>query len=245
MLKEFVEKIVSMDEPHIKAIDGRSFSDKKMEPIVELSDCLLSGLNTNTLTSIIDYVANDVDRPHEINEDARYIIHVSDYNRVSLMREANRYRKREPIIETVSNNGTFKFNSFMDIETLIIQLQSSFIMTDNLKNLLSAVSSISDTTEVQQRDDGVTQAVTAKTGVALVSKKDLPNPISLCPYRTFPEVNQPEMQFVFRVRKSKYEGIEAALYEADGERWKLKTISDIKAFFDGILGDSEKVVVLA
>lgn len=247
MLKEFVEKIVEISAPNLITGGGREFSDKPLHMIPYGDDYLLSNLHTNTLTSILDYITHGTDRPTQANQDLRYIIHVEAYNSVQLMREANAMRKREDIIEASSANGSFRYGQFMDVETFIISLQSNFEMTENLAALLSAVSSISDGTEVQLKDDGITQAVTAKTGVALVAKKDLPNPITLKPYRTFPEIEQPNIKFVFRVRKDRAGGVEAALFDADGDHWKIETIQTIHTYFAQMLPDEamEKTIILA
>lgn len=40
-------------------------------------------------------------------------------------------------------------------------------------------------------DNGVSQVATVKTGVASLAKGKAPNPVTLRPYRTFSEVEQP------------------------------------------------------
>ncbi len=69
--------------------------------------------------------------------------------------------------------------------------------------------------------------VQARAGVALVSDVAVPNPILLCPYRTFRDVPQPSSLFVLRVRSG--QGLpEAGLFEADGGAWRLTAIERIK-----------------
>ena len=77
-------------------------------------------------------------------------------------------------------------------------------------------------------DDGVTQAVTVKKGIAAVENVTLPNPVTLRPYRTFTEVEQPASQFVFRAA----EGPEFMLVEADGGAWKHEAMQNIKKFME-------------
>jgi len=77
-------------------------------------------------------------------------------------------------------------------------------------------------------DDGVTQAVEAKTGIARVENVTVPNPVTLRPYRTFLDVaEQPKCLFVFRMRQAD-KGPECALFEADSGLWKLEAIRQIK-----------------
>ncbi|MEB9817123.1 hypothetical protein P4K18_27225, partial [Bacillus cereus] len=93
-------------------------------------------------------------------------------------------------------------------------------------------------------DDGVSQAVTVKTGVASRGNAKVPNPVQLSPYRTFVEVEQPESKFVFRMR----EGARCGLFEADGGAWKLEAMNNIKEYLKEALAqeiESKKVFVLA
>ncbi|MDF9627266.1 hypothetical protein P5775_32030, partial [Bacillus cereus] len=93
-------------------------------------------------------------------------------------------------------------------------------------------------------DDGVSQAVTVKTGVASRGNAKVPNPVQLSPYRTFVEVKQPESKFVFRMR----EGARCGLFEADGGAWKLEAMNNIKEYLNEALAqeiESKKVFVLA
>jgi len=77
-------------------------------------------------------------------------------------------------------------------------------------------------------DNGYTQVVTAKTGIARVGNVEVPNPVTLRPYRTFLEVeNQPAGLFVFRMRRSENR-IECAIFEADAGLWKLEAIKEIR-----------------
>ena len=46
-------------------------------------------------------------------------------------------------------------------------------------------------------DDGVSQVTAVRTGVATVADVKVPNPVSLRPFRTFIEVDQPQKQIYF------------------------------------------------
>jgi len=55
----------------------------------------------------------------------------------------------------------------------------------------------------------------------------VPNPVTLRPYRTFSEVEQPASQFVFRM-KTGGSSPSCALFNADGGAWALEAIENIK-----------------
>ena len=81
-------------------------------------------------------------------------------------------------------------------------------------------------------DDGVSQKATVKTGLASKSDAIIPSPVTLKPYRTFTEVEQPESQFVFRMKEDKYDGVQCALFEADGGAWKLHAMESIQEYLE-------------
>src|SRR5437870_4623366 len=83
----------------------------------------------------------------------------------------------------------------------------------------------------RQGSDGFSQTVTVKAGITRVEKAIVPNPVTLIPFRTFREVEQPSSSFILRLTGG--EKPKAALFEADGGQWKLEAIKNIKAFFDG------------
>lgn len=54
--------------------------------------------------------------------------------------------------------------------------------------------------------------------------------ISLRPYRTFLEVEQPESKFIFRIREGANGEPSFKLVEADGGLWKYKAVTSIKDY---------------
>lgn len=67
--------------------------------------------------------------------------------------------------------------------------------------------------------------------------------VSLRPYRTFQEVEQPESEFLLRLDKD--EGV--GLFEADGGMWKLRARETVKAFLEAQLAEevSSGAVIVA
>ncbi|NQK92942.1 hypothetical protein HO498_01330 [Streptococcus suis] len=68
-----------------------------------------------------------------------------------------------------------------------------------------------------------------------------PNPVTLRPYRTFAEVEQPASQFIYRIDKAGY----MALFEADGGKWKLDAINNIATYLKSKLGEQANITILA
>lgn len=58
----------------------------------------------------------------------------------------------------------------------------------------------------------------------------VPNPVTLRPYRTFLEVEQPESKFIFRIREGSDGQPMFKLVEADAGLWKYEAVDAIKKY---------------
>lgn len=134
-------------------------------------------------------------------------------------------------------------NTFIDQEDMTIQLQSKFVETPGRAALLAVIGNTVADEELTQEDDGVSQTVTLQRGIRR-SNETIKNPFMLRPFRTFTEVDQPESPFVVRLRKE--DGIEYALFEADGGAWRNVARQSIRQYIlDAFSGDEVVPVVLA
>ena len=126
----------------------------------------------------------------------------------------------------------------------MIYLQSMFIQDDTARQILKVVGNLTQGSETNVADDGITQRVTAKAGVARVAVVDLPNPVALCPYRTFLDIHQPASEFVLRIKADKDEGPRCALFEADGGAWRFTALEHIKSYMADNL-DPDRAIIIA
>ena len=67
-------------------------------------------------------------------------------------------------------------------------MQAQFVQCDNVAAILRVVGNITATAEHKTLDDGVSQTVTARTGIAKIENAVVPNPVVLSPYRKFIEI---------------------------------------------------------
>ena len=86
--------------------------------------------------------------------------------------------------------------------------------------------------KVIYNDNGIATTVTTQKGVALQSNEQIRPIITLKPYRTFQEVEQPESIFLIRINER---GI--SFIEADGGMWKLRARETIKSYLGWKLKD--------
>lgn len=99
-------------------------------------------------------------------------------------------------------------------------LQTGFVETENLSEILKYIGNMSDKSVRTIGDDGISQEITIKTATQGLVDVFIPNPVDLKPYRTFTEIDPVESKFVFRLKEGGY----CALFEADGGAWKIETM---------------------
>lgn len=166
-------------------------------------------------------------------------VHIEDATTVKLIGPVREDSSREVFaIAKAELPREISYGSFGDTENFNINLQSRFVESSDKKLLLKFTGLVKEENVKQTGDDGISQAITIKTGVASIGQAVIPNPVRLAPWRTFQEVSQPESLFVFRMK----DGPTAALFEADGGAWRLEAIKNIKEYLEKEL---DSVVILA
>lgn len=236
--KSFIEKIEQMSADHgLCLVDGLPHSPKKL---YRVSPPTPQPLPCSFLGAVVDYCAN------ELKSAQNYIIHIAGPGEVVLLtRLDDLHRHREVILTATVPNHCFQFGNKYPVDTFIIQLQASFVQGDTTAAILKLVGNLTSSREISTKDDGVTQRVEARTGLAKVENVSVPNPITLRPYRTFPEIEQPASQFVLRLDADH----RCALYEADGGAWKINAVAGIRSWLDNALKAAgapvERIVILA
>lgn len=225
--KEAIEKIVELSKANIHVVNDISYTDKKLYQVKEEPSPDPAVLNLHTLSGIVDYLKNKLD------DEKKYTVHVSDYNHVEILGEYEpEFGRRKKYVSSTANDFTFRFNNYYPHEEFMIALQTQFNSNYKLTNLLKITGNIVSESNIQTLDDGITQATTIRDGIVNKEKKDLPNPIDLIPKRTFPEIEQPQTEFIFRIRKTSLGSIELALFEASGGYWRIDCIHKIRDYLN-------------
>lgn len=186
-------------------------------------------LNIHTLSGLVDFLSANID----VDDSTKLAIHIAGFNAVNLVSVLNgRPKRRDVLVSIVSESLGFRFGQFYPREDFNIALQSLFVDDGDRANVLKVIGSIKESAVGEYDDDGVSQTVVAKSGVARVSEVQVPNPVSLSPFRTFAEVAQPTSPFVLRIKPGLSEGQmpTVALFEADGGKWRLEAIENIARY---------------
>jgi hypothetical protein len=234
MIKAAIEKILELHRPPSFQINGRNYFSNQ-EPVHEPKPATIE---LSTLSGLVDFVK-------ELEE---YFIHVQNETQVCVRGPVFGPFQQRTIHAisrfTQDQSSIFHFGRWYQPEEFIIALQSQFVESNHLSTILSVVGNIKDENVKTTAGDGNTQTVTARGGIALVKEVLVPNPVTLYPYRTFLEIEQPPLLCVLRlksgVRDSGTPG--CALFEADGGLWKLTAINRIKEW---LLDNLPDVMVIA
>ena len=226
MIKEAIEKILFLARPElVKDDDGRQYILRDRDPVI---DPYPDYLSINTLSGIVDFFSQNVEPDwwHDC------FVHVNDYNKVVLYQGAcGDFNQRQAIIISTARACGFVFGRSYSYEDFIIALHSQFVQNEDRDYILKFISSVRIDANAKVEDDGISQTVTAKSGLSSLVK-DIPikNVVHLRPFRTFTDIEQPESVFVFRMKIEENKPV-FSIHEADGSAWKQTAIELIKNYF--------------
>ena len=215
---------------------GNAYADAsltRIPPHVDRPDCIsVSGLDSicKLIRTELEKVGTTIMVQVKSNDTVEVMTtYLSDFSRNTLYRA----KADAPGLRT----------GFRGREVALIELRSLCIPNEGTAYLLDLLSRMTNENSVSTNDNGVTQTVEARQGVALNALIEIKPRVMLRPFRTFLEVEQPESEFLLRVDPD--EGI--GFFEADGGIWKLEAKKNIADYFlknMGDLIDAGKVVVM-
>ncbi|MBT4876340.1 MAG: hypothetical protein HOJ48_01160 [Desulfobacula sp.] len=225
MIKEAIEKIISLKQPEAITIDGKTYRKDEYSPLL---DTYPDALEINNLTGIVDFINNNPESWKDL------FIHVRDFNRVVLYQSmAGPFNQRNAIAIARSRPCEFAFGRQMSVEEFIISLRGQFVPSDDLSYLLTFVSGVKIDKNAKVEDDGVSQTITARQGTSsLMTSTPIKPLVGLKPFRTLNEIDQPATDFVFRLKIGADDVPYCSLHSCDGEGWKQVAIQSIKSFFE-------------
>ena len=236
MLAKMIDKIVALKETKTFEIAGQTYADApltRIPPHVDRPDCIsVSGLD-----GICKLIRTELAKINTV-----IMVQAKSYKSVEVMTTYLPDFSRNILYRAEADVPGLR-TGFRSREVALIELRSLFIPNEGTAYLLDLLSRMTDENSVSTKDNGVTQTVEARQGVALNALVEVKPRIQLQPVRTFLEVPQPESEFLLRVDPN--EGI--GFFEADGGVWKLEAKRNIADYFEKNLKDlieAGKVVVM-
>lgn len=228
-----IEKIVELAAPNVQEIDGRTYTDKRIIPVERPRVKTLELTTLNSLVKLIQEESIDYITP--------LIVQVSSYDAVEVFAGIQTAdRKRENPYCCKAETVHIQFDQKLDYESMMIALKSKFVQTSELLELVKLLGSITERNSAQVSDDGFSQNVVVRKGIALKDNKTINPIVKLKPYRTFAEIDQPESEFLLRLS----DGANVALYEADGGAWKLEARKRIADYLREALDGQKDILIV-
>ena len=229
--KSFVEKIASMAAPQVIETAKGTFTNQALRRV---ESKLPDSLKLSTLSGLVEMIK------HERNTyEAPLFVRITNPVEVDVFGAMRYDIQRECPFYAEARLPHFDFDSYYSIEKMIIALKARFAPTEDRDYLVQLLGNITDTKSVQTKDDGVTQSVTVNAGIQMLGETRVKPIVTLKPYRTFLEVEQPESEFLIRLKDG-----QAALFEADGGEWRNQAMANIGELLREQLKDTEDVIVI-
>lgn len=244
MIREALQFITGLKEasmtPHVVEIDGKTYCNKEL--IRYDSRPMAEPIKASTLTALSEYIWS---KNEEMNESM--ILHIVSPTKVKFYSGLDKERKREELFISAADVPSYRFDEWYGQERFLIEIQADFEMKGDLSTILKVAGNVEAKTTANYGDDGVSQKTTIKQGIATKMDVIVPNPVTLFPYRTFLEVNQPQSQFVFRIRDN--DGVPYfKLVEAEGGIWKNQAMQNIRDYLEEVLAECpvrDRITIIA
>lgn len=220
MLKEAIEKILSLAPPATYEIDGHTYSSKELERI-DPPEARPRNLEVSGLDSLCKLICTELEKIG-----TTVMIRVVSHDRVEVFTTYLQDFTRYQLYSARADVPGFR-TGYRDRDQALIELRSLFLQNEGVEYLLGLLSRMSLENNVTTNDNGVTQTVETVQGIALKSNETIKPRVPLAPFRTFLEVEQPESEFLLRVNDDG----DIGLFEADGGVWKLDAKQNILSYF--------------
>jgi hypothetical protein len=241
--KSAIEKVEELVRKSFTTVVGdRTYSPTKLNPVIY--EPKADALCIHSLAGLCDFINTNLDGCITKETNIVLVKSPSDVVLTSSLFKEERSRELLALASFPKEFKTFRFGEFYSQEEFSIQFRSLFVRKegDDFDYVLSYTSKIKEADEGDFEDDGITQKVKISKGVSgrLNDSASLKAIVRLSPYRTFREVDQPESEFLLRVR-NKGGMPEVALFEADGGAWVYDATQSIAAY----IRDKVKLAVIA
>ena len=134
------------------------------------------------------------------------------------------------------------FGRFGAPEDLICGVQQIVAEDTERTRLLRLLSNLKQEDVRISTDDGVSQTVTAKSGIATVANEVVWNPFQLRVLRSFPEIDPLPEPLLLRFKSRPNAIPDAALFSVFPNAWKAAVAREVKAWLDARIPDDVSVL---
>jgi hypothetical protein len=229
---ETIQKVLEIAKPELHTVTDvhgitAEFATKQLHQIIAKAPEVAEMVHVNTLQGFADLITAKLEK---VDFPSDFIIHIQNENRVALLSRTTDQWGRRLALTSASpvEFRKFPFGQWTSQEEFTIGVAALFADTEDKAYVLSLASCLTNEATRQSEDDGFTQLATIKAGLAQKKSVTIKPRVALAPYRTFPEIEQPSSEFVFRARVQDGGAPQLMLVEADGGKWKIDAIAKIR-----------------
>ena len=233
MTKEAIEKIVSLVQPELREIEGRTFAlhangeTEELRPTMDFPTVL----DLTSLDAMVQMIRTEAIVRYAV---PLYIV-IPTPSRVECFAQpdaALRQLRMSYYVASATDVPGWCEKVTMPFEEAMIALRTRFQDTPDTLYALKLLSEISKEAKITYNDNGAATTGVTKRGSDLQANEQIRPIVKLKPYRTFQEVEQPESEFLIRISER---GI--TFVEADGGMWRLAARKTIKSYFETARAD--------
>lgn len=242
MIKEAIEKVQELCAMAHFEVEGATFNTDSRGNISQIRPelDLIKNIHLSSLDALVAFVKTEAVPAH-----GNVYITIPDHKTAKCFTHP---------YENLRNNRQYLYTAdatdvpgwsdkvALPFEEALIALRTRFQATPDTEYALKLLSDITTGSKVTYNDNGIATSVVTKRGIDLQSNASIRPIISLRPYRTFQEVEQPASQFLIRINERNITFI-----EADGGMWKLAARNTVKQYLEEALAseiESGAVVVV-
>lgn len=195
------------------------------------------------LSGLVNFLHSGADAEKLMQDYGQLYVIVESVNKVTVVSPLcgvnnNRY----PLAQCTVEIPRIEFDRYLGAEDFVIMLQTRFLESENRDKVMAIAGNLKAEESAQTLDDGISQRITVKQGVATVGEVIVKNPVPLALRRTFEEVEQPVSPFILRFKQDGAAPT-AAFFEADGGAWKITAIRAIGEWLKAQLSDLPVIVI--
>lgn len=234
MLKEFIEFLQNQKKEPVISVDGRNYNVLLNNSLAPIREPERETIKLSSLTSLVSYIKSGDGFECEL-----VTVVVNSSREVVVKSKLFGDWKQMETIAIAEKEFIDQFNfygKYYSIEEFKIKLMTCFKESQDSKKIISLISKVIDSNLRNIDDDGITQSITIKSGITMIGDEKLPPIVTLIPYCTFSEVEQPVRKFLLRGKKSGEE-LQYAIFEADGREWEYRAREEIKKYLQDNLED--------
>lgn len=245
MLKEFVEHLQNTAQPKLEKIGASTFAIFPGGHVQEVRETIdhPDMLPLTSLDALVKLVKTEA---LKADDSKPLYITIPDHTTVRCFTQPDgeaRYFRQFFYEAKATDVPGWEEKVQLPFEEMQIALRTRFQETPDAIYAMKLLSDITTGGKITYNDNGIATSVVTKKGIDLQANETIRPIVTLKPYRTFQEVEQPESTFLIRVNER---GI--TFIESDGGMWKLHARETVKKFLedalDGEIADGRVYVAL-